>query len=275
MQPVATHPSVIRTVTATRYVTPLREGGSLPAIVEADDDGLYVLKFRGAGQGPRALIAELIAGELGRALGLPVPELVFVALDPLLGKGEPDWEIKALVEGSAGLNLGLDYLPGSVAYDPLARRGQEPPGADLASRVVWFDSYVTNPDRTARNPNLLCWHRRLYLIDHGAALYFHHQWGDFLAQSATPFARIKDHVLLPLASELTTADAELRPRLTREAIAGIVAQIPAVWLDEPRFATADAHRAAYVEYLLARRDAAGVFVAEAERARAALGPETR
>jgi hypothetical protein len=261
----------VRTVTATRYVTPLREGGSLPAIVEADDDGLYVLKFRGAGQGPRALIAELVAGEVGRALGLPVPELVFVELDPLLGKGEPDWEIKALVEGSAGLNLGLDYLPGSVAYDPLARRGQEPPGADLAARVVWFDAYVTNPDRTPRNPNLLCWHRRLYLIDHGAALYFHHQWGDFLAQSASPFARIKDHVLLPLAGALEAADAELRPRLPRPLLEAIVDLIPTTWLDEPRFATAAAHRAAYVDYLLARRDAADLFVAEAARARAALG----
>jgi hypothetical protein len=260
----------VRTVTATRYVTPLREGGSLPAIVEADDDGLYVLKFRGAGQGPRALIAELVAGEVGRALGLPVPELVFVELDPLLGKGEPDWEIKALVEGSAGLNLGLDYLPGSVTYDPLARRGQEPPDPDLASRVVWFDAYVTNPDRTPRNPNLLWWHRRLYLIDHGAALYFHHQWGNYLARSATPFARIKEHVLLPLASELAAVDAELRPRLSREAIEAIVALIPVTWLDEPRFATATEHLAAYVDYLLARRDAADVFLAEAVRARAAL-----
>jgi hypothetical protein len=269
MQPTAVDIPTVRTVSATRYVTPLREGGSLPAIVEADDDGLYVLKFRGAGQGPRALIAELVAGELGRALGLPVPELVFVELDPLLGKGEPDWEIKALVEGSAGLNLGLDYLPGSVAYDPLARRGQEPPAADLAAGVVWFDAFVTNPDRTPRNPNLLFWHRRLFLIDHGAALYFHHAWGDYLAQSATPFARIADHVLLPLAGAIEAANAALRPRLERAVIEGIVGQIPAVWLDEPRFATPEAHRAAYVDYLLARRDAAAAFVAEAERARTA------
>ena len=261
---------MIRTVTATRYVTPLREGGSLPAIVEADDDGLYVLKFRGAGQGPRALIAELVAGELGRALGLPVPELVFVELDPLLGKGEPDWEIKALVEASGGLNLALDYLPGSVGYDPLARRGQDPPGADLASQVVWFDAYVTNPDRTPRNPNLLCWHKRLYLIDHGAALYFHHAWGDYLTQSRTPFARIADHVLLPLAAELKAADATLRSRLSPDVIERIVELIPQAWLDEPRFADPAAHRAAYVEYLRSRLAAADAFVEEAERARARL-----
>src|SRR5256886_3470609 len=159
----------LRTVVATRYVTPLREGGSLPAIIEADDDGMYVLKFRGAGQGPKALIAELMAGELARAAGLPVPELVFVELDPDLARTEPDPEIQDLIRASAGLNLALDYLPGSVMFDPVAERLP----ADLASRIVWFDAYVTNVDRTPRNANMLMLHRRLWLIDHGAALYCH------------------------------------------------------------------------------------------------------
>src|SRR5256884_6655314 len=162
----------MRTVGATRYVTPLHEGGSLPAIVEADDDGMYVLKFRGAGQGPKALIAELVAGELARAAGLPVPELVFVELDPDLARTEPDPEIQDLIRASAGLNLALDYLPGSVTFDPVA----EKIAPDLASRIVWFDAYVTNVDRTARNTNMLIWHRKLRLIDHGAAVYFHHSW---------------------------------------------------------------------------------------------------
>src|SRR6185295_6957802 len=159
----------MRTVNTTRYVTPLREGGSLPAIIEADDDGMYVLKFRGAGQGPRALIAELVAGEIARAAGLPVPEIVLAELDPELARTEPDPEIQDLIRASAGLNLALDYLPGSVTFDPLA----EQTDADLASRIVWFDAFVTNVDRTPRNANMLMWHRRLWLIDHGAALYFH------------------------------------------------------------------------------------------------------
>src|SRR5919199_6850162 len=163
----------VRTVTATRYVTPLREGGSLPAIVEADDLGTYVLKFHGAGQGPKVLIAELVAGEIARALGLPMPEIVFVELDPVLGRSEPDFEIKELIEKSAGLNLALDYLPGSIAFDPLIT---PPPDSDLASAIVWFDAYITNPDRTARNTNMLIWHRKLWLIDNGSAFYFHHSW---------------------------------------------------------------------------------------------------
>lgn len=256
----------LRTVRATRYVTPLREGGSMPAIVEADDDGLYVLKFRGAGQGPRALIAELVAGEIGRALGLPVPELVFVALDPQIASGEPDPEIQALVQASGGLNLALDYLPGAGAYDPLLKLQ---PDADLAAEIVWFDAYVTNVDRTPRNPNLLVWHRRLYLIDHGAALYFHHAWGDYLAQARSPFARIADHVLLPLAADLAGADARLRPRLTPETIAAIAAQIPDAWLDEPSFPDAAAHRAAYAAYLEARLAAADAFLGAAIAAQAA------
>lgn len=258
----------IRTVRATRYVTPLREGGSLPAIIEADDDGMYVLKFRGAGQGPRALIAELLAGEIGRALGLPVPEIVFVDLDPEIASGEPDPEIQALVGASGGTNLALDYLPGAAAYDPLTPLQ---PDAALASEVVWFDAYVTNVDRTPRNPNMLFWHRQLYLIDHGAALYFHHAWGDYRAQSRSPFARIADHVLLPLASDLVGAGQRLRPMLTPEIIWNIVTLIPDGWLDEQAFPDPGTHRAAYATYLEGRLEAAQGFLAAAVAARANQG----
>jgi HipA-like kinase len=256
---------MIRTVAATRYVTPLREGGSLPAIVEADDDGLYVLKFRGAGQGPKVLIAELLCGELGRALGLPIPEIVFVELDAALGQNEPDGEIQALVTASAGLNLGLDYLPGSLAFDPLTVPSIDP---TAASAIVWFDAYLMNVDRTPRNPNLLMWHRKLWLIDHGAALYFHYTWADYLARAASRFAAIRDHILLPAASEIGTADAALAPRITPELIEALVAAIPDTWLGvEPAFADVTAHRAAYVEFLLRRLAAPRAFVEEAIDAR--------
>src|SRR5262245_16886362 len=218
----------VRTVSATRYVTPLREGGSLPAIVEADDDGMYVLKFRGAGQGPKALIAELVAGEIARALRLPVPEIVFVELDVELSRTEPDPEIQDLIKASAGLNLALDYLPGSVMFDPVA----EKPDADLASSIVWFDAYVTNVDRTPRNTNMLMWHKRLWLIDHGAALYFHHAWNNYLQRSRDPFALIKDHVLLRLAGSLREIDAKMTERITPDIIESIVKLIPDVWLVE-------------------------------------------
>ena len=254
----------MRTITATRYVTPLREGGSLPAIVEADDEGLYVLKFRGAGQGAKALIAELVAGELARALGLPVPEIVFVELDPDLARTEPDSEIQHLIRTSAGLNLALDYLPGSVTFDPVV----EQPDAELASAIVWSDAFVSNVDRTARNTNLLIWHRKLWLIDHGAALYFHHNWDGYLQRATDPFTRIKDHVLLPFASALPEADARLSQRLTSDVIDRIIGLIPDSWLcgDAP-FADAAAHRDAYAQYLKRRIDAPRVFVQEAIRAR--------
>ena len=259
---------MLRTVKATRYVTPLREGGSLPAIVEADDDGLYVLKFRGAGQGPKVLIAELICGEIGRALGLSVPELVFVELDPALGRNEPDEEVQALIEASAGLNLALDYLPGSIGFDPIAAAPIEPA---LASAIVWFDAYTTNVDRTPRNTNMLVWHRRLWLIDHGAALYFHHTWRDYLARSRSPFAPIKDHVLLPFASSIYEADAGLAERVTPVLIEQVVSAVPDTWLgDEPRFGSPDEHRAAYVSFLLSRLQAPRQFVEEAVHARAQL-----
>jgi hypothetical protein len=260
--------AMLRTLTVTRYVTPLREGGSLPAIVEADDDGLYVLKFRGAGQGEKALIAELLAGELGRALGLPVPEIVFMELDPVLGRSEPDYEIQSLIKASAGLNLGLDYLPGALAFTPLDGSRLEPL---LASSILWFDAYVTNVDRTPRNTNMLFWHRRLMLIDHGSALYFHYSTGDYLSRSRSPFPPIKEHVLLPVASALEEADVLLKEFLTPRLIQETVKAIPDSWLDhDPFFADRDAHREAYQAYLLDRLAASHSFVEEALRARAQL-----
>lgn len=254
----------LRTVTATRYVTPLREGGSLPAVVEADDDGLYVLKFRGAGQGPKALIAELVAGEIGRAAGLPVPEIVLVELDGELARTEPDAEIQDLIRASAGLNLALDYLPGSVTYDPLAHRVD----AEVAAATVWLDAFTMNPDRTARNTNLLVWHRRLWLIDHGAALYFHHNWPAAAETARSTFARIKDHVLLRFASDLATIDARLARLITPQTIASIVEAIPAAWLaPEPALADASALRAAYTRVLSERLASPREFVEEAIRAR--------
>ena len=265
----------LRTVNVTRYVTPLREGGSLPAIVEADDDGLYVLKFRGAGQGPRALIAELVAGELARALDLPVPEIVFATLDAELARTEPDPEIQDLIRVSAGLingmigssvglNLAVDYLPGSVTFDPVAVQID----AELASRIVWFDAFASNLDRTPRNTNMLVWHGKLWLIDHGAALYFHHDWRDFMARSTSPFELIKDHVLLRFASRLADADTLMTRQLTPELIASVVALIPDAWLDdEPSFSSKAEHRDAYVRYLKQRIEAPRVFFDEAVRAR--------
>lgn len=254
----------LRSVSATRYVTPLREGGSLPAIVEADDDGMYVLKFRGAGQGPKALIAELIAGEIGRACGLLVPEIVLIELDPDLARTEPDPEIQQLIRASAGLNLALDYLPGSVMFDPVAR----PPDADLASRVVWLDAFLTNVDRTARNANMLTWHRRLWLIDHGAALYFHHAWSDPLARSGDPFPLIRDHVLLPFADALEAADAEMTGALSPDVLNEILRAVPDSWLEaDPTLPGADAYREIYAAYLLNRLKSPRKFLEEAIRAR--------
>ena len=257
----------MRTVAATRYVTPLHEGGSLPAIVEADDDGLYVLKFRGAGQGSRALIAEVIAGELARALGLPVPEIVLMDLDADLARTEPDPEIQELIKNSAGLNAGLDYLPGSIMFDPVA--GHPPPA--LASDIVWFDAYVTNVDRTARNTNMLMWHRKLTLIDHGAALYFHHSWDHYLERSVDAFHRVKDHVLLPYAGELRQSDARLSARLSPDLITRIVGMVPEAWLSGASpFKSSDEWRAAYVQYLVRRLSEPHLFLEEAIRARSQL-----
>ena len=251
--------------TATRYVTPLREGGSMPAVVEADDEGLYVLKFRGAGQGPKALVAEVIAGGLARALQLPMPDLALMDLDAELARTEGDPEIQDLIKASAGLNLAMDYLPGAVNFDPVA----EQPDADLASRIVWFDAFISNVDRTARNTNLLMWHRRLYLIDHGAALYFHHGWDGDVSGADKAFPLIRDHVLLRGASRLAEIDGGMAAVLTETKIAGIVADVPDAWLQGPDgFGDPATQRAAYVRYLVrsvAQRDA---FVQEAIRARA-------
>jgi hypothetical protein len=250
----------MRTVTATRYVTPLREGGSLPAVIEADDDGLYVLKFRGAGQGRKALIAELLAGELARAAGLPVPEIAFVRLDGELARTEPDPEIQDLIRASVGLNVALDYLPGAVAFDPLVHAID----ADLASAIVWHDAFVTNVDRTPRNVNLLMWHRKPWLIDHGAALIFHHQWDGYLERAASPFPMIKDHVLLNRASRIAEADARLVQRLSAAVVERIVDLVPDDWLeDTAHFNGPREQREAYVRYLIARLQPPRKFVEEA------------
>jgi hypothetical protein len=257
---------VLRNVTATRYVTPLYEGGSLPGLCEADDDGLYVVKFHGAGQGPKALVAEVVAGELGRALGLPVPEQVLVEVDPILAAGEPDPEVKELLDRSPGINLGIDFLPGALAFAPAAGPFPDP---DIAAAIVWFDGLVTNPDRTVRNPNLLGWHRRLYCIDHGAALYIHHRWRDPAQHARRPFVQLREHVLLPFAGSVRDADRRLAPLATRELLEGIVAAVPEAWLaGERTFASIAQNRAAYVDYLLARLESPRAFVEEAEHARA-------
>jgi hypothetical protein len=250
---------MLRTIEATRYVMPLREGGSLPGLVEASDDGLYVVKFRGAGQGPKALVAEVIAGELARALGFNVPELTLVELDPALGRAEPDPEIQDLLAASEGLNLGVDFLPGSLGFNPAADDAVDP---ELAAGVVWLDALVTNVDRTAKNTNLLVWHGRLWLIDHGAALYFHHAADRAAGHERTPFPAIAEHVLLPFAGSIVVADERLAPQVTDELLTRIASDVPAVWLDgeDP---------GVYVDYLRGRLATPRAFAAEAERARVA------
>lgn len=244
----------LRTLAATRYVTALREGGSLPAIVEGEDQGLYVMKFRGAGQGAKVLAAEIIAGELARAAGLPVPEIVLMELDADLARTEPDPEIQELIRASAGLNVALDYLPASVMFDPVA----EKPDADLASRIVWFDAYTVNIDRTARNTNLLMWHRKLWLIDHGAALYYHHAGEPFAGRAIERFTAIKDHVLLPFASRLAAVDPGMTAALSPQAIARTLDLVPDAWIDD---------RTDYMRFLERRLQPPRAFVEEAIRAR--------
>lgn len=259
---------MLRKVNATRYVLPLREGGSLPAIVEADDLGLYVVKFRGAGQGPLALVAELVAGEIGRVLGLRIPEIVFVEIDAALGRNEPDAEIRHLLRSSRGLNLALDYLPGSTMFDPAARDTVTPAEASM---VVWFDAFVQNVDRTPRNANLLMWHRKLYLIDHGAALFVHHNWAMMPQKAESPFAEIAQHVLLRWAREIESAAALAKAKLNESVFAGIVSQIPDAWLEAiPSGEVAEEKRRAYVDFLLRRLASSKIFAEEAMKAYARL-----
>lgn len=257
---------VIRTVEVTRYVTPLREGGSLPAIVEADDGFLYVLKFRGAGQGIKALIAELLGGEIARITGFRVPEIVFAKVDGAFGRTEPDEEIQDLLRFSEGLNLGLHYLSGAITFDPVVN------GVDArtASGLVWLDCLLTNVDRTARNTNLLMWNKELWLIDHGAALYFHHSWHNWQEQSIRPFMQVKDHVLLPWADDLKKADEEFRSILTEEMIRSIVSIIPDEWLSFPDAPSPAENKKVYEQFLSTRITHSANFVKEAEHARQAL-----
>lgn len=257
----------LRTVSVTRYVTPLREGGSMPAIAEADDDFLYVLKFRGAGQGVKALIAEIIGGEIARALGFRVPEIVLANLDEAFGRTEPDEEIQDLLKASVGLNLALHYLSGAITFDPTVTTID----AKLASQIVWLDCLLTNMDRTARNTNMLIWHKELWLIDHGASLYFHHSWQNWEEQAQRPFALIKDHVLLPWATELEAVNAEFSSIITKELIHAVVGLIPAEWLcEEQAFSSAEEHRNAYARFLELRIAKSEIFVKEAQNARQSL-----
>jgi hypothetical protein len=257
----------LRTVNVTRYVTPLREGGSMPAIAEADDNFLYVLKFRGAGQGPRALIAELIGGEIARILGLRVPELVFANLDEAFGRTEPDEEIQDLLKASVGLNLALHYLSGAITFDPTVTTVD----ATLASQIVWLDCFLTNMDRTCRNTNMLVWHKELWLIDHGASLYFHHSWQNWEEQAIKPFYLVKDHVLLPWATELEAVNEIFKAILTPEKIEAVIALIPDNWLEgETNFSDTTDHRKAYAHFLTTRLLHADTIIKEAQHAREVL-----
>jgi len=257
----------LRTINVTRYVTPLREGGSMPAIAEGDDGFLYVLKFRGAGQGVKALIAELIGGEIARTLGLRVPEIVFANLDEAFGRTEPDEEIQDLNKASVGLNLALHYLSGSITFDPAVTAVD----ATLASQIVWLDCLLTNVDRTCRNTNMLLWHRELWLIDHGASLYFHHSWDNWEQQALSPFTHVKKHVLLPYASELARADAAHHLLLNEERIQDIVDLVPDEWLTgEALFQSPEEHRQAYKQFLMSRIANSQIFVKEAQYARETL-----
>jgi len=259
---MATSTYALRTVNVTRYVTPLREGGSLPAIAEADDDFLYVLKFRGAGQGTKALIAELVGGELARALGFKVPEIVFANLDTAFGRTEPDEEIQDLLKASVGLNLALHYLSGAITFDAVVTK----PSPLQASQIVWLDCLITNVDRTARNTNMLMWHKELWLIDHGAALYFHHSWDNWQEQAIKPFAQVKDHVLLPWATELDIVDAQFKAILTEDRIRKIVDLVPDEWLEDEGI-SADQKREVYIQFLFIRLAASAIFIEEAKHAR--------
>jgi hypothetical protein len=255
----------IRQVQVTRYITPLREGGSLPAIAEADDGFLYVLKFRGAGQGVKTLIAELIGGEIARALGLRVPEIVFAWLDSAFGRTEPDEEIQDLLKASVGLNLGLHYLSGAISFDPLVT----PVNEELASAIVWLDSFLTNVDRTSNNTNMLVWNKELWLIDHGASLYFHYSPENWELKAETPFVQVKNHVLLPYASTLEETDKRFQSVLTSQKLKDIVDRIPDEWLREGGQSAAEA-KEMYLHFLQIRLASSKIFIKEAADARVAL-----
>ncbi|KFF16757.1 HipA family kinase [Flavobacterium hydatis] len=254
----------LRTVNVTRYISPLREGGSLPALAEADDDFKYVLKFKGAGHGVKALIAELIGGEIANVLKLQIPELVFANLDEAFGRTEGDEEIQDLLQGSHGLNLALHFLSGAITFDPVVTVVDP----KLASQIVWLDAFITNVDRTFRNTNMLIWHKELWLIDHGACLYFHHSWNNWEQHAKSPFALIKDHVLLPQASLLKEVDSEYKAILTPELLQEIVALIPDDWLNwEDTDETPEGLRNVYLQFLQTRLNHSEIFVKEAENAR--------
>ena len=256
---------MIERLKGVRYVVPLPEGGSLPAVVETDRDGPYVVKFRGAGQGAKALIAEALAAGLAQSLELPVPRPAIVLLADGFGRSEPNPEIQDILRGSVGANFGLAYLPGALAFDPAADSDVPP---ELAASIVWFDALLSNVDRTARNTNLLLWHQQLWMIDHGAALFFHHRWDGWDERIHSPFPQIRDHVLLLFADDLAAADARLRPLLTDQVLHQVVANIPDKWLgDEALFPDLVAHRAAYVTYLRARLDGPRPWLKEALDAR--------
>lgn len=257
----------LRNVTVTRYITPLREGGSLPALAEADDDFKYVLKFKGAGHGVKALIAELLGSEIARALGLKVPELVFAGLDEAFGRTEADEEIQDLLQASQGLNLALHFLTGAINFDPVVTQVE----TLLASKIVWLDSFITNVDRTFRNTNMLIWNKELWLIDHGASFYFHHSWTNLEKHAKSPFSLIKDHVLLPKAGSLFEADKECKALLTLEKIREIVEQIPVEWLEwEGTEETPEDIKNAYLKFLQLRLEHSEIFIKEAQNARQEL-----
>lgn len=268
--------TALPTFTATRYVQPLREGGTLPAVVETHRGGLFVAKFRGAGQGAKALIAELLVGMIGEAVGLPVPELALIEVLPDFGQTEPDPEIQDLLRASVGINVGLRYLDGAFNFQAASAGDLVTPG--LAARVVWLDAFTTNPDRTARNPNLMVWERRPWLIDHGAALYAQHNWPAVdEARTRTPFPLIKDHVLLRMSGDLEAADTELSALLTESVLADVVSRLPDALLSDPAvasdFATPDAARERYLRYLLTRIQSPRAFVAEATAAKSKAASE--
>ncbi|MBC9795011.1 HipA family kinase [Sinomicrobium weinanense] len=257
-------PLEIRKVTVTRYITPLREGGSLPAVADADDGFKYVVKFKGAGHGVKALIAELLGGAIAKKLGLKIPELVYAELDEAFGRTEGDEEIQDLLRASQGLNLGMHFLSGAINFDPVAVDVNE----ELASEIVWLDAYITNIDRTFRNTNMLYWNKEVWLIDNGASFYFHHSWNNWEKQAKTPFSYIKDHVLLPQADMLDEADRSFREILTDEVLKEIVSLIPDEWLNwEQVNETPDQLRQVYFNFLTTRLANSEIFLNEAKHAR--------